>query len=88
MRAEELLQLVRHRPFIPMRLHMTDGETYEIRHPEMCLVQRQRVDVGLDPDPKSGVLDRVEHLSLIHIVRVENLEAPVDPSKSNGGPGA
>lgn len=79
MRPEELTELLRKRPFVPLRIHMTDGETYDIRHPDVVLVLRQRVDIGLRPDPATGVLERVEHCSLLHIVRVEEL-APLTPS--------
>lgn len=73
MRAEEFTQLLRARPFVPLRIHMTDGKTYDIRHPEIVLVLRSRLDIGVGADPTTGVLDRVEHCSLLHVVRVEEL---------------
>jgi hypothetical protein len=73
MRAEELAELIRVRPFTPLRVHLTTGETYDITHPDQVIVLRQRVDIGLQPDPKTGVVDRVEHCSLLHVVRVEEL---------------
>jgi hypothetical protein len=73
MRAEELTELLRRRPFVPLRIHLTDGQTYDVRHPDVVLVLRQRVDIGLQPDPQTGVLERVAHCSLLHIVRVEEL---------------
>jgi hypothetical protein len=83
MRAEELSQLVRRRPFQPIRLHMTTGQTYDIQHPEFIIIQRQSAEVGLDPDA-AGVVDRVEYISLLHVVRVQNLDSPVEPTKGNG----
>lgn len=82
MRPEELMELIRKRPFAPLRIHMTDGQTYDILHPEMVLVLRGRVDIGISPDLKTGVLDRVEHCALLHIVRIEKLKNA--PSSSNG----
>jgi hypothetical protein len=76
MRPQELMQLIRHRPFVPLRIHLTDGRTYDIGHPDQIIVLRGRVDIGVEPDPKSGVVDRVEYCSLLHIVRVEQLDAP------------
>ena len=86
MRAEELSQLVRGKPFQPFRLHLTTGKNYDIRHPEFIIVQRQSAEVGLDLDPKTGVVDRVEYLSLLHVVRIENIETPAGPTKGNGEP--
>lgn len=75
MRPEELLQLLRRRPFIPLRLHVTDGQTYDIRHPDNVIVLRSRVDIGMTPDPATGVVSRVEYCSLLHVVRVEELQS-------------
>jgi hypothetical protein len=84
MRADELTELLRIRPFVPLRIHMTDGQTYDIRHPDLVLVLRQRVDIGLQPDPTTGVLEGVAHCSLLHIVRVEELP----PATQAGAPSA
>jgi hypothetical protein len=84
MRAEELARLIRRQPFQPIRLHLTTGQTYDIRHPEFIIVQRQCAEVGLDPDLKTGVVDRVEYISLLHVVRIENIESAIGPSKGNG----
>ena len=74
MRPEELTELIRARPFHPLRIHMTDGQTHDITHPGAVLVLRSRVDIAVRPDPVTGVVDRVEHCSLSHIVRVEELQ--------------
>ncbi len=75
MRPEELTALLRTQPFVPVRIHMTDGQTYDIIHPEQVLALRGRVDVGIRPDPATGVLEGVEHRSLLHIVGVEEIKA-------------
>ncbi len=84
MRAEELTYMLRRQPFTPFRIHVTTGQTYDIRHPELVWVRRQCTDVALDPDPKTGVIEHSERVSLLHIVRIEDLELPVGPTKGNG----
>jgi hypothetical protein len=84
MRAEELTQLLRRQPFTPFRIHLTTGQEYDIRHPELVWVRRGCADVALDPDPKTGVIDRSERVSLLHIVRTEDIDAPIAPTKGNG----
>jgi hypothetical protein len=80
MRPEELVKLLRRRPFLPLRFHMTDGQTYDIRHPDLVMVSRSYATIGMTPDPGTGVLDRVEYCSLLHIVRVEELQLAATPS--------
>ena len=78
MHGVEFKQLLRQRPFIPLRIHMSDGTTYDIFHPDNVLVLPSRIDIGMGADPQ-GVLDRVEHCSLEHVVRVEELANKPEP---------
>jgi len=84
MRATELTELVRRRPFTPLRLHLTTGETYDIPHPDFIWVRRQCADVVTNSDPKTGVIDRSERISLLHIVRIEDVESAAQPKNGNG----
>jgi hypothetical protein len=82
MRPEELKVLLNARPFVPLRIRMTDGRTFDIYHPDRVLVLRGRVDIGVAPDTGSDILDRVERCSLLHIVRVEE----ISPVSQSAGP--
>jgi hypothetical protein len=72
---EDLLELLRARPFKPFRIHMTDGQSYEIVHPEAAMVLRSRAIVGLRPHPARGYFEASEGLSLLHIVRTSEIPA-------------
>jgi hypothetical protein len=82
MRPEELKELLNARPFVPLRIQLTDGRQFEIYHPDRVLVLRGRVDIGVAPDPGSEILDHVERCSLLHIVRVEE----IPPVSHSAGP--
>ena len=84
MRAEELMELIRRQPFCPLRIHMTNGHIYDLYHPDQIIVRRSRIDIAAQSDPKTGVTDRVDYCSLLHVVRVEELAVP---NPSNGEPG-
>jgi hypothetical protein len=72
-RPEDVREHLEARPFEPIRLFMSDGTTFDIRHPDLCIVSRSAVYVGI-PDPRSpGVALRVAHCALIHITRIEAL---------------
>ncbi len=73
MRAEDLLEFTRRRPFMPYRIHVTGGQNYEIRHPDLVIVLRSRIEVGVGGD--GGVPDHVDHVALLHVVRIEELES-------------
>jgi len=72
MSAQDLLELLRARPFAPFRIFATDGRTYDVRHPDQALVLRTRVVLPLAAGP-GEVPERSEHLALVHVVRMEEL---------------
>jgi hypothetical protein len=81
MRAEELRGLLRRRPFVPIRIHLTDGTAYDVRHPEMAFLARSTVEIGVEKQEGSGIADDVVYCSLVHIVRVDNLNGQQTPSE-------
>jgi hypothetical protein len=81
MRPDDFLQLLRRHPFRPLRLYLTDGTTYDIRHPEMALVQRSYVEIQLPASESHLPLaDQEVLVMLLHIVRIEFLERPASPA--------
>ncbi|MGD0519133.1 MAG: hypothetical protein ABSA26_16480 [Thermoguttaceae bacterium] len=74
MRPDDVLQLLRARPFKPFRISLSDGQQYEIRHPEIAIVSRSTVLVGI-PGPRGpdGPVEKVVTCALVHITRMEVL---------------
>ena len=68
MTAEAIRELLSRRPFAPFVLHMSSGETHEVRHPECVLVTKTRVIVT-EPDE-----DRVAICALLHVASIEHLQ--------------
>ena len=69
--AQDLLKLLRARPFQPFRIHGSDGRARDVRHPDEALVLRTRVILPLGG--QGEVPESTEHLALAHIVRLEVL---------------
>ena len=59
------------RPFQPFRIHLSDGAAFEVRHPELAIVSKRELVVGVPPSKDALVADRLVNLSLIHITRIE-----------------
>ncbi|MGA2702239.1 MAG: hypothetical protein ABSH35_14235 [Isosphaeraceae bacterium] len=80
MRPEDVREFLKRQPFQPFRLTLTDGRSYDILHPELALVGRSWVGVGLArPGDPEGVADRLVTVSLLHIMQIEPLESVVPP---------
>jgi hypothetical protein len=69
MKAEELIELLAERPFLPLRFHMSNGRTHDVRHPENAIVGEGVVALAV---PQNGnELPRIRLISLNHINEVE-----------------
>ena len=58
---ETLRQLLRQQPFQPFTIEMSNGKSFEVRHPEMAMLLKSNVIIG-SPDA-----DNYEICSLLHI---------------------
>src|SRR5207249_7839013 len=47
MTPNEILAELRRRPFEAFRLHLSDGSSYDVRSPELCMVGINSVVIGL-----------------------------------------
>jgi hypothetical protein len=84
MSPQDLLDVLRKKPFAPFRIHATDGSTYDVRHSDQALVLRTRV-IRPIPGGSEEVAERSEHLALIHVVRLEDLAAGSSPATHAAG---
>ena len=55
-----------------MRVKTSNGETFEVRHPEMVSLARSAM-VVVHPDALGEPTDKVEYVSYLHIASVETL---------------
>ena len=75
MRAEEVREHLDALPFIPFRVCLSDGSSYQIRHPDQALVTTWSVEVGVPEQRReSRIYERIAHCSLLHIVKLEKLQ--------------
>jgi hypothetical protein len=73
MRPEALRYLLNQRPFQPFRIHVSDGASYDVTHPEGAILLPTGVNIRLPP---AGMLGgpgvyRAVLISFVHITRVE-----------------
>ena len=68
-----MLDALRRRPFEPIRLRLSSGDVYEVRHPENALLLRGGVYVALGSE--GDLPERAVFCSLLHIAAVETVAA-------------
>jgi hypothetical protein len=72
MTLEALRVMLTRRPFEPLRIKTSNGEVFEVRHPEMASLARSAM-VVVHGDAQGAPTDRVEYVSYLHIASVERL---------------
>lgn len=83
MRPEDVREFLKRQPFQPFRISLTDGRTYDVLHPELAMVGRSTLAIGLPGkgDPE-GIYDRLITVSLLHVMQIELLEKVSPPAAS------
>jgi hypothetical protein len=76
MRPGDIRVFLQRQPFQPFRITLTDGRTYEVRHPELVMVGRSSLVIGFPaPGDVEPVYDRFVTVSLLNVMQMEPLEA-------------
>ncbi|HEX5472390.1 MAG TPA: hypothetical protein VFW73_10910 [Lacipirellulaceae bacterium] len=69
MTPEDFESVLKSQPFVPVRIHMSNGRTHEIRHPDDAIIGDDVVAIGVYE--KGSERPRIRLLSLININEVE-----------------
>ena len=78
MRPDEIRAHLRREPFRPIRIYISDGSSYDVRHPELMFVSRAEVVIGLDARDDE-LPERSVYCDPLRITRIE----PVDATPSH-----
>ena len=78
MRQHEIRDILRKEPFRAFRVHLTNGQSYEVRHPELAALTRHSMDIVLpvngSEDTNGEAPDRMIQCDLVHVVTVEPID--------------
>ena len=75
MTLQTFRELLSQRPFKAFRLVMSSGQSYEVRHPDMAMLTRASMLVGINV-ADDGVPAEFKICSLLHVTAVEPLTPP------------
>jgi len=70
MTVQTFRETLARRPFQPVKLTLSGGQSYEIRHPEMTMLTRTSILIGTDVAP-DGVPAEFKIISLLHVTAIE-----------------
>ena len=73
MRPDQIRVHIRKQPFRPFRVHISDGLSYDVRHPEFISVSRAEVVIGLDVGDEE-IPEHSIYCDPVHITRIDPLD--------------
>jgi hypothetical protein len=71
MSPDEIYEVLKQQPFRPVRLHMSNGRTHDLKHPDDVIVTAESLAVGVYSEGQRWPTLRM--LSLININEIEPL---------------
>jgi hypothetical protein len=83
MTSADLQKLVGRKPFVPLRIYVSDGMVYDIHRQQLIWVGTGMAMLIVPLPDQSGVdkplIERTVHIDLRHIIKVEIEEAQPTP---------
>jgi hypothetical protein len=77
MKPEEIQQMRVREPFMPFRIRLKDGRSFEVLRRDLLLVTPHTLSIGIEVDPVDGLPERIVHVSPSAVVGVEPLQPVV-----------
>jgi len=79
---EQVRDAMHRQPFLGFTVHLTDGKSYHVKHPDFISVS--------DAERGRAVMIHEQgwthRIDILHVVRLEEPPDPESPAGSNGGP--
>lgn len=83
MRPQDIHQQVKQRPFVPLRLHLSDGSSFDVRHPELIMVSRTVLALMVSGKGGEALPERVFMIDPMHVVRLEPINGEGQAESGN-----
>jgi hypothetical protein len=81
--AADIRDRLRGQPFVPLRIITSSGQSYDVFHPDMLLVGRRDLIIGMPSTDDPGVYEQVSRVAVLHITDLQDLPSS-HPPQANG----
>jgi hypothetical protein len=83
--AEIIQKRIFERPFVPLRIVTSSGQSYDILHPELVLVGKRDLMVGTASNDNPTIYQVANRVALMHVTDLQDLPQAT-PAGKNGAP--
>jgi hypothetical protein len=78
--ADDIQQRVRVRPFRPLRIVTSASETFDVYHPDLIMIGRRDLIVGLPSGENPAHYEQVARVAIMYVTALHDLPMPVPPA--------
>ncbi len=83
--ADDIQARLRERPFVPVRLITSSGQSCDITHPELVLVGRRFLIIGTASNENPTQIESASRVAVLHVVDLQDMPQAA-PTDSNNPP--
>jgi hypothetical protein len=81
--ADDIQARLHERPFIPVQLVTSSGQSYDITHPDLVLVGRRFLIIGTASNENPTQIEAASRVALLHVADLQDIPRPA-PTDTNG----
>ncbi len=81
--ADDIQSRIKERPFKPVRIVTSAGQSFDVDHPDLVMVGRRDLIVGTASVEDPGQYERVTRVAIMHVTALEDLPTPARPPGGN-----
>lgn len=81
--ADDIQARLRERPFVPVRLVTSSGQSYDITHPDLVLVGRRFLIIGTASNENPTQIEAASRVAVMHVADLQDVPYPA-PTDTNG----
>src|SRR5271170_7994673 len=74
--ADDIQARIRERPFIPVRLVTSSGQSYDITHPDLVLVSRRFLIIGTASNENPTQIETASRVAILHVTDLQDMPHP------------
>ena len=83
--SDDIRAKVRRQPFAPVRIRTSDGESYDVHHPDLIMIGRRALIVGTAAPDDPATFEQTAEVAILHVTAIEDLPLAAPPGGNGRG---
>ncbi len=74
--SDDIQSRLRQQPFVPVRIIINSGQTFDVFHPDLVLVGCRDMIIAMASNENPAQYDRTTRIPIMHVAALEDLPSP------------